>query len=235
MIQIAIVEDDAGYRAQFQSYLRRFGKENGVTFKITEFTDGAEIAEDYGRNFDIILMDIEMHFMNGMKAAQEIRAVDSDVTIIFITNMPQYAIEGYKVAALDYILKPVSYFAFAESVRRAIRSRRKQGEFIIVSVRGKGQRLFADRIRYVDVLNHDLCYHTLDGDITVRDTMRHAIEQLPEDQFFQCNKAYLINLAFVDGINGNDVVLGEDALQISRSKRKALLDALNNYLAVTGR
>ena len=76
----------------------------------------------YRFQFDIILMDIEMRFMDGMSAAEEIRQMDKDVVIIFITNMPQYAIRGYAVEALDYMLKPVSYFAETcqSSVQRQI-------------------------------------------------------------------------------------------------------------------
>lgn len=235
MTRVAIVEDDAFTRTQFQAYLHRYAKENGEDFRITEFTDGAEIAEGYKPVYDIILMDIEMHYMNGMKAARQIRVSDTEVTIIFITNMPQYAIEGYQVAALDYVLKPVTYYAFSESIRRAIANRRKQRKSIVISLKGESRRLVTSRIRFVDVLDHDLCYHTLDGDFRIKDTMKHAQEQLAGEPFYLCNKAYLVNLAFIDGINGNDVILGKDILQVSRAKRKGLLDALNNYLATTGR
>ena len=74
------------------------------------------IAVDYRAVYDIILMDIEMRFMDGMTAAEKIREHDSEVVIIFITNMPQYAIKGYRVDALDYVLKPVSYFAFSQRI-----------------------------------------------------------------------------------------------------------------------
>ena len=80
------------------------------------FTDGDEIAGGYKSVYDIILMDVQMRFMDGMSAAEEIRKVDPEVVIIFITNMSQYAIRGYAVDALDYVLKPVSYFAWSESL-----------------------------------------------------------------------------------------------------------------------
>ena len=85
---------------------------------ISVFTDGDEITEGYRPNYDIILMDIEMCFMNGMTAAQEIRKLDPEVVIIFITNMVQYAIQGYAVGALDYILKPVNYEEFGSCIDR---------------------------------------------------------------------------------------------------------------------
>ena len=110
MIKIAIVEDDAIYSSQFKQYLNKYELENGEDFDITFYSDGDMIVEDYHSQFDIILMDVEMRFMDGMTAAEEIRKTDKEVVIIFITNMPQYAIRGYAVEALDYILKPVSYY-----------------------------------------------------------------------------------------------------------------------------
>ena len=85
-----------------------------LPFSITHFSDGDEIALGYKGGYDLILMDIEMTFLDGMSAAEEIRRADPEVLIIFITNSPQYAIKGYAVQALDYILKPLSYYAFCQ-------------------------------------------------------------------------------------------------------------------------
>lgn len=110
MIRIAIVEDETVYKEQLIEYLKEFEQERSETLKIDTFSDGDEIVENYQAQFDIILMDIQMNFMDGMSAAEEIRKIDSEVVIIFITNLAQYAIKGYEVDALDYILKPISYF-----------------------------------------------------------------------------------------------------------------------------
>ena len=127
MIKIAIVEDDLTYARQLKEYLQKYASEYSEQFEISEYLDGDAIVEGYHSQFDIILMDVEMRFMNGMTAAEEIRKTDNEVVIIFITNMPQYAIRGYAVQAFDYILKPVSYFAFSQRRVRAI-SRMKKRE-----------------------------------------------------------------------------------------------------------
>lgn len=99
MIRIAIVEDEQNYIDKLSEYLDRYKKEYGEQLSVTVFHDGDEISSGYKAQFDIILMDIEMKFVNGMSAAEEIRKVDSEVTIIFITNTPQYAVRGYEVGA----------------------------------------------------------------------------------------------------------------------------------------
>ena len=120
MIKIAIVEDEAMYAKQLEEFLHQYEAENYEAFDITIYSDGDQIVNKYKSQFDIILMDVEMKFMDGMSAAEEIRKMDSEVVIIFITNMAQYAIRGYAVDALDYVLKPVSYFAFSQRLNRAI-------------------------------------------------------------------------------------------------------------------
>lgn len=120
MIKIAIVEDEQLYAKQLHEYLRKYEKENGEAIEVTIYSDGDQIVEKYQSQYDIILMDIEMKFMDGMSAAEEIRKIDTEVVIIFITNMTQYAIRGYAVDALDYVLKPVSYFALSQRLNRAI-------------------------------------------------------------------------------------------------------------------
>lgn len=103
MIKIAIVEDEAMYAKQLEEFLHQYEKENGEAFDITIYSDGDQIVNKYQSQYDIILMDVEMKFMDGMSAAEEIRKVDTEVVIIFITNMAQYAIRGYAVDALDYV------------------------------------------------------------------------------------------------------------------------------------
>ena len=135
MLRIATVEDDANDLEALRTHLSRYEKENGLKFQVTEFRDGEDIVTDYSADYDLILMDIEMAFLNGMKAAEKIRELDKDVIIIFITNMPQYAIQGYKVNALDYMLKPISYFSFSESMGRALhRVNVQEKEFITIAL-----------------------------------------------------------------------------------------------------
>ena len=93
-MKVAIVEDELHTRKEIKRLLERYAAENSVSFQITEFADGDSITENYSGCYDLILMDVEMPFVDGMTAAEEIRKADQEVTIIFITNAPQYAIKG---------------------------------------------------------------------------------------------------------------------------------------------
>lgn len=231
MIQIAIVEDDKHQAQILQKYIARYNQESGQRFQATEFQDGEDIIENYSGKYDIILMDIEMQFMDGMTAAEEIRKRDKEVVIIFITNMPQYAMKGYAVDALDYVLKPINYFAFSQRIDRALeRMVKRKKKYMNIVNKGKIRKIDISTIYYIDVQDHDLCLHTKDENFTWRETMKNMEDNLAEDGFFRCNKCYLINLEYVNGIEGNDVLIGNEKVQVSRARKKELMDALNDYL-----
>lgn len=128
MFKIAIVEDREETRESLNRFVRQYAQEQGLQVEISLITDGAEIAEHYTPGFDIIFMDVEMPRLDGFGAAEAIRAVDADVVLVFVTNMAQYAIRGYEVDALDYVLKPVNYYQFCTKLSRAIqRVQRRRG------------------------------------------------------------------------------------------------------------
>ncbi len=208
MIRVALVEDDENYRREFVDYLHQYEKESGQSFRISVFTDGDEITESYKADYDLILMDIAMEFMDGMTAAEEIRKLDSEVVIIFITNMPQYVMKGYSVDALDFVLKPVNYYAFTQRIERAIsRMDNRKKSYLFVPIKSGIQKLDVSRLLYVEVQDHNLVYHTKDEQILTRGTLSDVEQKLDPHQFFRCNKCYLVNLEYVDRIQNNDIVL----------------------------
>lgn len=232
-MRVAIVEDEEHIRKEFRQYLEKYSKENDIPFTITEFTDGDGITAKYKPDFDIILMDIEMPFVDGMEAAAEIREKDSEVSIIFMTNAPQYAIKGYKVGALDYILKPVTYYAFCDSIKRAIAKQKLRSaneEFITVNVKGGARKLEIGSILYAEVIDHDLFFHTISETVQTRGTIREVEKELEPYHFFKCNKGCIINLAFVDGYQKNDVTVGDTVISVSRARKKLLMEAIHEYL-----
>ncbi|GIP19265.1 DNA-binding response regulator [Paenibacillus montaniterrae] len=230
MIRIAIVEDEAHYKDQLVEFLKKFEQELGEHIEITTYVDGDEFVEDYKAQFDIILMDVQMRFMDGMSAAEEIRKMDSEVVIMFITNMAQYAIKGYAVDALDYILKPISYFQFSQRLNRAIeRMKRREEHYITIKVKGGVKRFQISDIYYIESQGHKLIFATKLGEIETSGTMKELEEQLAGYHFFRGNKGYFINLEHVEGMNDIFAIVKGKELLISRPKRKAFMEALSTY------
>ena len=231
-MRIAIVEDDAAAQAVLTKGLRRYEAERGMPLELIAFSDGEDLVTGYTADYDLILMDIEMRFMDGMRAARTVRGLDGEVPIIFVTNAPQYAIEGYRVRALDYILKPISWYSFSESLDRALRSRGADRERSTVTVALKDgmTRLEVGRICYVEVQDHQLIYNTRDGRYVTKGAIRDVEGQLASEAFFRCNRCYIVNLKYVEALRGNDIMVNGDVIQVSRRQRKGFLDALNRYM-----
>ena len=235
MTHVAVVEDDPACRTQVLEYLGRYAKETGEEFKIASFEDGDGIINGSRAQYDVILMDIQMKFVDGMTAAREIRELDDQVLIIFLTSLASYAVKGYEVDALDYVVKPVSYPAFAKSMGRAMaRLRRRRNRYVFIHSKNSAQRVDCDRIYYIEVDGHNLCYHTADGELTGTGTMKEVEDSLAGSWFFRCGKGLLVNLEYVDGVSEGDAVVHGETVQVSRSKRKEFLAALNRYINEVG-
>ena len=231
MIHIAIVEDDSEVRNQLVEYVHRYERQFGKMFEQTVFEDGDEIVSDYRAVYDIILLDIQMRRMDGMAAAEAIRKVDKDVILIFITNMAQFAIRGYAVDALDYVLKPVPYFAFSRQLQKAVeRLRKRQKTFLTVPIDEGLRRIDVSTIYYLESEGHYVHFYTENGDLLTSGSLKSYEEKLANKPFARCNSGYLVNLAQVMEVRQNTAQVGPYELQISRPKKKAFLEALTDYI-----
>lgn len=231
MIRIAIVEDDAAYREQLNGFVERYQREQGIEFSVAHFTDGLEIAEEYKAAYDIIFLDIEMKHLNGMETAKHIRRQDKNVVLIFITNLAQFAIQGYEVEALDYVLKPVSYFAFSQELQKAVKKVRERTEcFLRIVQESSMVRLDVAKITYIESQGHNVVYHTEEGQYVNRDSLKSVEQKLAGRSFSRCNNCYLVNLAHVQKVDKSMVTVAGEPLQISRPKRKAFMEALTAYV-----
>lgn len=231
MYHIAIVEDEIDFSMQLQAFLEQYQKEQNIRFKISVFHDGSEILEKYEPIYDVILMDIEMPNMNGMDAAAWIRRVDLDVVIMFITNVASYALRGYEVGALDFVMKPITYYAFAMRFTRVIkRVRQREQQQILLTFPDGVKKLEIQQIYYVEVQNRILHYHTDEGEYCVRGTMQSVEQALENHPFVKCNHWYIVNLKHVSEVRGNIAVVGGHMLEISRRNRTPFLKALADYV-----
>lgn len=231
MIHIAIVEDEKKFVEQLESYIVQYKKERNKEIKVSVFSDGEDIIEDYRCQYDIILMDIQMEFMDGMTAAEKIRQLDNEVVIMFITNMTQYAVRGYEVDALDYVVKPVEYFAFSQKLDKAIeRSKKQVEEYLMVSTEEGVRKLAVSDIYYIESQGHQAIYYTKKGEFSSRAVLKDLENQMRSHGFYRCSKGFLINLKKVDAVNGNECIINGTMVPISRIKRKEFMEQLIHFV-----
>ncbi|MDR1468008.1 MAG: LytTR family DNA-binding domain-containing protein [Spirochaetaceae bacterium] len=231
MIRIAVVDDEEDSLDTLKAYLERYRREKGLSFDIKTFTDGDGITANYRPVYDIILLDVKMPFMDGISAAEMIRDVDPEVVLLFITNLPQYAIKGYAVEALDYVLKPVSYFAFSQKLERAIaRIKQKTKRFLTISVKGGLHKLDVADICYIESWGHNMFVHTKQREYKTAGKMKDIEAQLAPFHFYRGNYGYIINLEHVNGVVDGCALVHGKKLLLSRSRKNGFLEALTNYI-----
>ena len=229
-MRIAIVEDDEAAEQRLVKCLKQYETDEGVSFSIVWYASGFDFLEGWHQDADIVFMDVDMPGMNGIETAHRMREADANVVLLFVTNLAQYAIEGYSVDALDYILKPVEYFALKLKIKKALRMVATSTEKVIpVPQDGQTYYLKSSEILYVEVAKHDLTFHTVHGVFVCDGSLKSIEETLEGADFYRCNYCYLVNLRHVTAVGNTEVKVGGTPLQISRNRRKGFLEKLNDY------
>lgn len=231
MIQIAIVEDKITCTNLLKEHIEKFFEEKGEDFQIECFTNGVQFIMNYRPVFDIVFMDIEMPGQDGMETAKQLRNMDENVCLIFVTNMAQFAIKGYEVSALGYIVKPVSYFELSTNLKKAlVRIEKNEKSEIFVRINDEVKRIPIKHLKYIEVRDHSLIYNLLENSFEIRGALKNIEDKLVPLGFARCNSCYLVNLKHVSSIQKNTIAIGKNILQISRNKKKDFLTSLANYM-----
>ena len=180
---------------------------------------------------DILFLDIEMPGMNGLEFAKN---CPDHLKIIFSTAFEQFAIEGFNLSAVDYILKPYSIERFNQAVEKAIRiieleALKKIGEEIVVKVNYSKKKIKLDSILYIESLDDNITINLANQDpITFRNTLKAFTQELPGSRFMRIHRSYVIALDKINSYQKNKVVIGEKELPVSIQYKEAFLNALNN-------
>ena len=231
-MKVAIIEDNHEALDYYLKYINRYQKEEKVKIELFTYENGADLLKDYNKDFHVIFLDIGLPIMNGLEVANKIREVDESVLIVFVTNLPQYAIEGYKVNALDFLLKPVTYSDFQIEMKKIERNLKlKKKNYLVLNFKGIVHKIPFTSIIYVEIIHHDIVIHTDSNDYKFRGSLKSIEENLDMQLFSRCNNCYLVNLNYVESIDKNIVILTNNKeLLISRNRRKPFLDDFTVFL-----
>ncbi len=235
MVRIAVVDDNIEELNNMSEMFFRLSTEIGYDISVDTFSRSEELLSTYDKSYSLLCLDIELDDSdiceNGIELAKKIRKLDSDVMIIFITNLAQLAIKGYEVRAFDFIVKPVNYGDFAMKMRGAL------GYCIgnrAVSIKVPTENGFvmvsSDELFYIEVEGHYIYYNTKKGVYRQKGSLKEVEEKLGELSFKRCNNCYLVNLKYVDGVDKDDAIVAGNRLKISRPKKKEFLQAIAEYM-----
>ena len=232
MYRIALVEDELDAADALAAFLDRYAQERGLDFALARFTNAMDF-ELTKESFDLVFMDIQMPGINGMEAAHLLRTYDEVTPIVFVTNLAQYAVRGYEVDALDFIVKPVTYFNFRMRMDKAMRHiRRNSGRSVSVSTRDGMRVIPLADIEYVEVSRHDLSYHLVDEEepFVVYGSLVAFEQEVEGGPFVRISASCLANMNHVRSVRGSALVMsGGETLYFSRSRKREALATITSF------
>lgn len=231
-MRVAIVDDSRDELDDLEHCLKKFSDEivEGVT--IDKYANGVDFLEGYTNQYDLILLDIDMPKISGIDVARTIREKNADVVLMFVTAMTQYALAGFEVDAIDYVIKPISYPDFSLKLKKAKRfiEMNQKDQPILLQTRAGMVKLNIKDILYVESSLHYCIYHTEVQEYKVRESMTSAEQKLEPYNFARCNSGYLVALKHIKSIIKDDVYVGRYVLKISRSKKAKFIEKFTRVL-----
>ena len=228
----AICDDSPTDAAYILSLLENWAGERGISIKAECFPSAEAFLFHYAedRGYDILLLDIEMGSMNGVELAKSVRRSNDTVQILFITGFPDFIAEGYEVAALHYLMKPVNAQKLGEVLDRAVAALARQPRTVLLPVGRESIRVKADDIIYAESQAHYMIIRTARDEYKCRMTISELTELLG-DGFARCHRSFLVGLRHVNRITKTDVYIsGGACLPLGKGMYDGLNLALIRYL-----
>ncbi|WJS96874.1 LytTR family DNA-binding domain-containing protein [Flavobacterium johnsoniae] len=213
-----IVDDEPPATRILENYI---GKVNFLE-KVGVFNDSLKALEFLNtQSVDVIFLDIQMPQLTGLQLS---RIISKNIKVIFTTAYPDFALEGFELNAVDYLLKPISFERFYQAVSKlnsepktVVSNQSNLLDFLFIKTDGKNkfQKVFLTEILYVESLQNYVCIHTEKQQIITHSSLKNVIESLPETEFIQIHKSYVVSLKHIEStdnfsvfINGKELPIG---------------------------
>ncbi len=184
---------------------------------------------------DLIFLDIEMPKITGM---QFLKTLHHPPPVIFTTAYPQYALDGFELNALDYLVKPIAFERFLKAAMKAkeyyeVRHKNEaepphheSEQYFFVKADNKLIKIFFNEILFVEALQNYVTIHTASKKYITYLTFKSIEEYLPADQFIKCHKSYIISASKLTSIEGNELIIGNNHIPLSRNNKEEVLEKL---------
>ena len=207
--KIAVCDDSDTDREYISGLINRWAASTGHTVRASMFVSAESFLFHYaGENdYDILLLDIEMGTIDGVTMAKKLRQNNDTVQIVFITGYSDYISEGYEVAALHYLMKPVREEKLFSVLDRAVVKLSKNEKVLNFEIGGEMVRVPVYQIRYADVFGNYVTVHALD-DVTVRMTLGDLEKEL-DDRFFRVSRSVIVNLTRISRVTKKEIKLND--------------------------
>ena len=225
--KIAICDDSQADTEYLTTLVKEWAKDRTAIIKTFPSAEAFLFNYAEEKDFDILLLDIEMGKMDGVTMAKVIRQDNESVQIVFITGYSEYIADGYDVAALHYLIKPVKTEQLLSVLDRAAERLKKNEKELLLKTADETVVMPVREIRYLDVQQNYVTVHGK-ADVTVKRTLGEFEKELDE-RFFRLGRSYIVNLTCVRRISKTEVILTDgSAIPLPRGQ----YDALNRFHAI---
>lgn len=178
-------------------------------------------------NIDVLFLDINMPKLSGIDF---IKSLAKPPLFVFVTAYPEFALEGFEVDAVDYLVKPVSFERFRKSVNRILErlpsAIEKEREHILLRADKKNYRLGFNEIMYLEAQGDYVKFVTAENSLMVHGTLKDFTEQLPENEFARIHKSYVVSISKIVYVEGNSVKVDDVKLPVSLNYKDILIEKL---------
>ena len=207
--KIAICDDSDADRQYILNIVNRWATAAGCVLHTNTFNSAENFLFHYATesDFDILLLDIEMRAMDGVTMAKQLRKNNDTLQIVFITGYSDYISEGYEVAALHYLIKPVKEEKLCTVLDRAAEKLSKNEKVLNFEISGEMIRVPIYQIRYADVFGNYVTIHAL-SDVTVKMTLGELERQLDE-RFYRVGRSTIVNLTQINRVTKTEIKLND--------------------------
>ncbi len=227
----AICDDEALELVYLSELVQNWAKERGHRVRIFLFPSAEAFLFQYEeeKDFDLLLLDIEMGKMNGVELARKVRRENTGIQILFVTAYPDFIFEGYEVSALHYLMKPLKEEKLFQVLERAAANLDKKERYEIFQREGESIRIPVSEIVSVEAFSHSVQMVTKGGSYRLDETISGLEERLG-DGFVRCHRSYLVSLKYIQKITRTDVEMDTgDKIPLSRRKYDVVNQAFIRY------
>lgn len=208
----ALCDDDPAARALLADATRQWAQARHIDLALTEFPSAESFLFVWAekKDFDLLLLDIEMGEINGVELARQVRREDQAIQILFVTGYSDYIAEGYDVSALHYLMKPIQQEKLFSVLDRALKLRQRSQRSLTLELPGETVRLPLYTIRYLDVHQNYVTVHA-DQDYTLKRSLNTFEQELGEG-FFRAGRGLLLQLNYVKKVTRTEVTLTDGTI-----------------------
>ncbi len=229
--QIGICDDSPADVTYISKLVEKWAEESGLSVRLDSFSSAESFLFHYAekKDYDILLLDIEMGEKNGIELAREIRQGNDTVQLVFITGFPDFVMEGYEVSALHYLMKPVSEEKLYAVLARAVKNLTKTEQVLLFQIDGESVRIPTGEIYAVEAFAHAVTLTTKQGNHKVNMSISE-VEKLLKEGFVRCHRSYIVNLKYVRRITRTAVVMDNGIeVPLSRNSYQSVNQAFISY------